>query len=204
MCIRDRFQEYLLLCESLPLPEYILKAWAVAAAASWLGIEGQNRDTQLAISCASDIGQVTLEEKRRSSRKALQADAAWGSAWFNAAIVASGESRPPSDFMMLAFAMAGICDTSDVVAWSNATLACLVNPDFGNLIAPIVGTAYRYGGDKFVSALLQRVDLQEPPIIDRSAALALIEQVVDLFGSCLLYTSPSPRDATLSRMPSSA
>ena len=25
-----------------------------------------------------------------------------------------------------------------------------------------------------------------------------------IFGSCLLYTSPSPRDATLSRMPSSA
>ena len=26
----------------------------------------------------------------------------------------------------------------------------------------------------------------------------------DIFYSCLLYTSPSPRDATLSRMPSSA
>ena len=26
----------------------------------------------------------------------------------------------------------------------------------------------------------------------------------DLFKTCLLYTSPSPRDATLSRMPSSA
>ena len=26
----------------------------------------------------------------------------------------------------------------------------------------------------------------------------------NLFGTCLLYTSPSPRDATLSRMPSSA
>ena len=26
----------------------------------------------------------------------------------------------------------------------------------------------------------------------------------DIFGGCLLYTSPSPRDATLSRMPSSA
>ena len=26
----------------------------------------------------------------------------------------------------------------------------------------------------------------------------------ELFDSCLLYTSPSPRDATLSRMPSSA
>ena len=32
-----------------------------------------------------------------------------------------------------------------------------------------------------------------------------IDQVkIDLFPSCLLYTSPSPRDATLSRMPSSA
>ena len=28
--------------------------------------------------------------------------------------------------------------------------------------------------------------------------------VFDSFVSCLLYTSPSPRDATLSRMPSSA
>ena len=28
--------------------------------------------------------------------------------------------------------------------------------------------------------------------------------IVDLTRGCLLYTSPSPRDATLSRMPSSA
>ena len=27
---------------------------------------------------------------------------------------------------------------------------------------------------------------------------------IENFGTCLLYTSPSPRDATLSRMPSSA
>ena len=31
-----------------------------------------------------------------------------------------------------------------------------------------------------------------------------IRFVVDINNSCLLYTSPSPRDATLSRMPSSA
>ncbi len=31
-----------------------------------------------------------------------------------------------------------------------------------------------------------------------------IKNVMDLTKSCLLYTSPSPRDATLSRMPSSA
>ena len=31
-----------------------------------------------------------------------------------------------------------------------------------------------------------------------------IEQSQESYWSCLLYTSPSPRDATLSRMPSSA
>ena len=29
-------------------------------------------------------------------------------------------------------------------------------------------------------------------------------RIVEIYGPCLLYTSPSPRDATLSRMPSSA
>ena len=31
-----------------------------------------------------------------------------------------------------------------------------------------------------------------------------LDLILGLFGICLLYTSPSPRDATLSRMPSSA
>ena len=32
----------------------------------------------------------------------------------------------------------------------------------------------------------------------------IIQSVVDDYNNCLLYTSPSPRDATISRMPSSA
>ena len=32
----------------------------------------------------------------------------------------------------------------------------------------------------------------------------LLELIEDTVSYCLLYTSPSPRDATLSRMPSSA
>ena len=36
-------------------------------------------------------------------------------------------------------------------------------------------------------------------------SLWAVYQTADVtFGGCLLYTSPSPRDATLSRMPSSA
>ena len=34
--------------------------------------------------------------------------------------------------------------------------------------------------------------------------IALHDESASLFVGCLLYTSPSPRDATLSRMPSSA
>ena len=39
------------------------------------------------------------------------------------------------------------------------------------------------------------------PILALAAAIAIAG---GLIGTCLLYTSPSPRDATLSRMPSSA
>ena len=37
-------------------------------------------------------------------------------------------------------------------------------------------------------------------------SILISERIVrdDVYTSCLLYTSPSPRDATLSRMPSSA
>ena len=39
---------------------------------------------------------------------------------------------------------------------------------------------------------------------DRRQADQSVVPVEALVGTCLLYTSPSPRDATLSRMPSSA
>ena len=39
---------------------------------------------------------------------------------------------------------------------------------------------------------------------DQEEALAISDKVIVMNNACLLYTSPSPRDATLSRMPSSA
>ena len=35
-------------------------------------------------------------------------------------------------------------------------------------------------------------------------SISIDQDLLDRAGICLLYTSPSPRDATLSRMPSSA
>ena len=46
---------------------------------------------------------------------------------------------------------------------------------------------------------VQRYDEYKYPVFDK-----LTTQMLGYFWSCLLYTSPSPRDATLSRMPSSA
>ena len=53
---------------------------------------------------------------------------------------------------------------------------------------------------------IQQVEIPEPDSPGAGEALVRVHQVgvcgTDI--SCLLYTSPSPRDATLSRMPSSA
>ena len=49
--------------------------------------------------------------------------------------------------------------------------------------------------------------LNMPPLLksDAKSCIKVLNFVRDQdVGSCLLYTSPSPRDATLSRMPSSA
>ena len=40
--------------------------------------------------------------------------------------------------------------------------------------------------------------------LDADPANQTVEDITAMGGNCLLYTSPSPRDATLSRMPSSA
>ena len=45
--------------------------------------------------------------------------------------------------------------------------------------------------------------LSNDEILDAIAEKSVMD-IVDLVSACLLYTSPSPRDATLSRMPSSA
>ena len=52
-------------------------------------------------------------------------------------------------------------------------------------------------GDRYSSAQLNSVGMPSPESDRRSVPL-------DLFSTCLLYTSPSPRDSSPSRMPSSA
>ena len=48
------------------------------------------------------------------------------------------------------------------------------------------------------------LDKTSDPKLDAESQLALDRRCHEIIWTCLLYTSPSPRDATLSRMPSSA
>ena len=60
----------------------------------------------------------------------------------------------------------------------------------------------KYSGDlinklprsKYIEEKINQISLRESELCGET----------ELFQNCLLYTSPSPRDATLSRMPSSA
>ena len=51
---------------------------------------------------------------------------------------------------------------------------------------------------KFINLAKKVIDLEI------QALQKLKKKIDNSFNNCLLYTSPSPRDATLSRMPSSA
>ena len=53
----------------------------------------------------------------------------------------------------------------------------------------------------FLVASISRDDFK---LVDSRSFLNVVNEFLSLYDNCLLYTSPSPRDATLSRMPSSA
>ena len=54
------------------------------------------------------------------------------------------------------------------------------------------------------SSVMPNITPAQLPLFDVDAATPVIEEQTLQLLICLLYTSPSPRDATLSRMPSSA
>ena len=91
------------------------------------------------------------------------------------------------------------CDDDESLASELADLEARVRrsaPNPGSPPSPPPpGDEFRWLGGSFVSFGDSRVDM---PRDEGFPALATPG------GDCLLYTSPSPRDATLSRMPSSA
>ena len=68
------------------------------------------------------------------------------------------------------------------------------------MVADIDGDAAEALAKELDVALAFQID-----VLDENRTAEMAQAAVDAWGGiCLLYTSPSPRDATLSRMPSSA
>ena len=78
----------------------------------------------------------------------------------------------------------------------------------------IGGTLSAKGGHNLIEPAMERCAIIYGPdvsnhqdisdILIKNNAAIQIKNITELHKTCLLYTSPSPRDATLSRMPSSA
>ena len=91
----------------------------------------------------------------------------------------------------------GLQKTLAAMQEANGRVVVIVNPEHGDLtdnptaILELLNSDEFENYDGFIAGI--RLDA------DISAA-----EVMELCGDCLLYTSPSPRDRTRSRMPSSA
>ena len=66
-----------------------------------------------------------------------------------------------------------------------------------------IGFIFYNQSKRFVEQKMEGLDLVEKKKVGVFVN-ELLNVVMEKVGDCLLYTSPSPRDATLSRMPSSA
>ena len=81
------------------------------------------------------------------------------------------------------------------VSWQDAP------PDRDGLRSVCYDVAYKPDGSQLVTGMGNRVLVYG---CQDGALLHSLKAHKDAVYACLLYTSPSPRDATLSRMPSSA
>ena len=85
-------------------------------------------------------------------------------------------------------------DSKGEVNWDNSSLLNVMNVYWMEAFAPVLGRAER-------AIVNELVEVRNKLAHDEKFTYDDSERALD---SCLLYTSPSPRDATLSRMPSSA
>ena len=117
-------------------------------------------------------------------------------------LVAGGLDRP--DRVGLRLSPTGGDAIALVYEMSTGRLLSIMNYPFSELrIAATVGLALdRLAGPEVRSAALIGSGRLAPSLLQAATGLRPIEHV--RVYSCLLYTSPSPRDGLLSRMPSSA
>ena len=97
---------------------------------------------------------------------------------------------------------------SNMAAGIGAMASPVLTPAVAVVRAPKAVGPAPHPLDQAVEIAHSSLALMRSSVMDYTAILAKREAINGVLGSpayiCLLYTSPSPRDATLSRMPSSA
>ena len=81
----------------------------------------------------------------------------------------------------------------------------MINPkDVNHVVVAVIGHLYTENDERGIFVTYDGGENWEKSLFvnNNTGAIDLISDPKDF--NCLLYTSPSPRDATLSRMPSSA
>ena len=84
-------------------------------------------------------------------------------------------------------------------------LTRMVNEKIGDRGVPVITFVFG-GGPGTIQTAMESMANNNPIIIAAGSGRCadLIAEWTDMYKHCLLYTSPSPRDGLLSRMPSSA
>ena len=88
-----------------------------------------------------------------------------------------------------------------------AIVVFIIGYIIAKLIAKVIKGILKKSGVDTLGEKLNAIDLVQDNnvnVVPSSLFSKVIYYILLLFVTCLLYTSPSPRDATLSRMPSSA
>jgi len=70
--------------------------------------------------------------------------------------------------------------------------------------APVHQAIHRLALDRLIQIIPQKGIIVQPLSIDEMKNILEVRKLIEPYCCCLLYTSPSPRDRTRSRMPSSA
>lgn len=162
---KKMFDEYLK-AEKNPVPEFLLKSICLGK----LFFENKNlqdqvRDYDKAMSLSFIEGDE--KDKINSLITALDSDLLCGLTWFNLGVsYAKENSYYQATF---AFIMTGICQTSDVEAWVNATLSSFNEKETMQIMPLIIKTAYFFNREEYLDKLYEQTVAQKLPANDKLA-----------------------------------
>lgn len=157
--------------------EYRLKEMAVRAIIDRLGIRSQERRTKAALKAGAADEPEGPDAKEKDSRRQLEHDALWGSAWVNLGL-ADIERQQFGD-ALVDFVAATILIVQDKDAWLRAIVMAIGLTEHP-VVVDLLRTGRRLVGDELVTYIVERTREHDPEF-PREDVLQTIDSVLDEF-----------------------